>query len=259
MDNTNYENENSVKNEEAEDTANTEEETKEESEQDKSEEKSEETNEGKEEEAETESEKEEEADYRPKPEKSDDVVPIKKYVKIKKELQALKKERESDGEDLTTEDLDSLAEEYNLEPKALKKLATTISSMTLKQAQKLIAPIQAKAMESENEKAFNTDFEKSIVSKYPHLASKKEQFKKIAFSPDFVHLKNLEAIRKEFFAEIEAPKKKINDNLEGGSKGVSKGDEEIDFANMTDEQHARVLKNPTLRAKYYKFQDEQGL
>ena len=259
------ENDNSSRNEEAEDTAeSTEEETIEEK---PVEETEEETNDDKkgDKKIEEDSEDDEESDeedskknYRPKSEQPDESVPLKKYLKVKKELSTLKKEREDDGEDLSTEDLDSLAEKYDLEPKALKELAKVIEHSTLKKAQKIIAPIQAKAMEGENEKAFNADFEKTILSKYPHLASKKEQFKKIAFSPDFVHLNNLEAIRKEFFADIEPPKKKEKDAPEGGSRGSLKV-EEIDFDNMTEEQHARVLDDPVLRKKYYAHQDAKGL
>lgn len=254
----NHENEDSGKNEEAEETAS---ESTEETNDEQSEgESHDENNEDKVEDEADDSDEEEEgnSDYRPKSEQPKETVPLKKHLKLKKELARLKKEREDDGEDLSTKDLDSLAEEYGLAPKALKELANTISTMTLKQAEKIIAPIQAKAIEAENERAFNTDFEIKILKQYPHLASKKEQFKKIAFSPDFVHLKTLEDIRNEFFSDVTPKKKKETDAPEGGSRGSTKV-EEIDFDHMTEEQHLRVLADPVLKKKLYEHQDAQGL
>lgn len=252
----NHENEDSVINEEAEETAeSTEEEAEEKSEEEAEEEKNED-----EEEKDEESDEEESSKYRPKSEeKPKDTVPLKTFLELKKDYKKLEKELGKDGEDLSTKDLESLAEEYNIEPKILKVIVKAASTMTLKEAQKMIAPLKAKEIEAENTKAFESDFEKSILSKYPHLASKKEQFKNIAFSPDFVHLKNLEDIRKEFFADVEPQKKREKDSPEGGSRGAIKGDEEIDFDNMTEEQHARVINDPNLRKKYYAHQDAQGL
>lgn len=258
MSNDTHELDDSVKNDEGEDTpVTTEEETKDDESEEESEEENNEDEDDKEPEPDKKDEEEKPKDYRPKSEKPSAMVPVKKFMKVKKAYGDLKKEREEDGEDLSTEDLDSLAEEYNLEPKALKKLAKTISTMTLKEAQKIIAPLKAEKIEAENAKSFEADFEKTILSKYPQLASKKEQFKKIAFSPDLVNqYPTLEAIRKEFFADV-TTKEKTKDSPEGGSQ-VSSKTEQIDFANMTDEQHARVLKDPELKKKYYKYQDEQG-
>lgn len=191
-------------------------------------------------------------DYRPK-EKSD-TVPLSKYTKVKQKIKELKKQL-ADKSNLSNKDLESLAQEHNLDPAALKRIASIIEKNALKEADKKIAPILSKQKQAENEKHFEEDFERNIAKKYPELAGKKAQFKRIAFSPDFIHLKTLEDIRKEFYPDTKVSK---TDSPEGGSSAAPKETETIDFSKMTEEQHRRVLDDPKLRAKYYDWQDKQG-
>jgi len=198
---------------------------------------------------------EKEPDYRPKP-KSDETVPLKKYLDLKNDVKALKKSIEhlsDDKSNLSNEDLDKLAEEYNLDKEGIKKLVSVIKKETAKEAEKKIAPLLAERQREQNEKNFDKVFKEKTLKKYPHLADFKDKYKRMVMSPDFVDMTE-EQIINEYFP---APKK--DDSPETGSQGGSKGDEVVDFSKMTDEQHAKVLKDPALRAKYYKWQDEQGL
>ena len=196
-----------------------------------------------------------EPDYRPKP-KSDETVPLKKYLDLKNDVKELKKSIErlsGDDSNLSNEDLDSLADKYNLDKEGVKKLVSVIKKETTKEAEKKIAPILAERQKEQNEKNFDKVFKEKTLKKYPHLADSKEKFKRMVLSPDFVDMTEDQIIN-EYFP---APKK--DDSPETGSKGGAKGDEVIDFSKMTDEQHAKVLKDSALREKYYKWQDEQGL
>jgi hypothetical protein len=192
-------------------------------------------------------------DYRPKA--GSDSVPLSKYTKVKQRIKELKAQLE-ERSNLSNQDLESLAKEYNFDDKVLAKIATIIKRDTLKEAEKKIAPILSKQQQVENEKRFDEDFERAIAKKYPELAGKKGQFKRIAFSPDFIHLKTLEDIRKEFYPEITSKTK--DDTPEAGSNAAPKETETIDFSKMTEEQHLRVLADPKLKAKYYAWQDAQG-
>ena len=191
-------------------------------------------------------------DYRPKT--NSDTVPLSKYTKVKQRIKELKAQLEEKS-NLSNEDLKALAKEHNLDEEGLKKIATIIKKETLKEAEKKIAPILSKQQQVENEKRFEEDFERTIAKKYPELVGKKGQFKRIAFSPDFIHLKTLEDIRKEFYPDSKATK---DDSPESGSNGGNKETETIDFSKMTEEQHAKVLDDPKLKAKYYDWQDKQG-
>ena len=99
---------------------------------------------------------------------------------------------------------------------------------------------------------FDKVFKEKTLKKYPHLAGHRDKFKRMVMSPDFMDMTEQQIID-EYFP---APKKE--DSPETGSKGGAKGDEVVDFSKMTTEQHEKVLKDPVLRAKYYKWQDEQG-
>lgn len=197
----------------------------------------------------------EEPDYRPKP-KSDETVPLKKYLDLKNDVKTLRKEIErlsDDKPNLSKEDLDKLADEYNLDKNGVKKLVSVIKNETLKEAEKKIAPILAERQKEQSEKNFEKVFKEKTLKKYPHLADQKEKFKRMVMSPDFMDMTE-EQIINDYF-----PATKKDDSPETGSKGGAKGDEVVDFSKMTTEQHQRVLKDPVLREKYYKWQDSQGV
>lgn len=189
-------------------------------------------------------------------------VPLKTHLALKKKYKEL---RDSSADDaLTQEDLDELATASGLSIEAVKTFVKVFQSKTKLAAKKevdsKIAPLLKEKLSSSNEKAFDEDFEKTIVAKYPELKAQKANFKRIAFSKDFIHLKNLEEIRKEFYPSSKpGTVAKKTDAPEGGSKGAGDKDGEINFAKMTQEQHAKVLATPALRKKYYAWQDSQGL
>lgn len=197
--------------------------------------------------------------------KTDEHVPLKKYLKLKDAYKELKgKYSQKELNNLTTDDLSELANELGVDQKALAKLVKTIRVGSSSEAEEKIKALNAKLdkmeMMGKSNKAFDEDFKKSIVSKYPDLKGKKDLFRKIAFSPDFLHLKTLEDIRKEFFPHAKKAESKDikKEELEKGSEGGKKGGKEIDFAKMDDETHMEVLKDPKLRKKYYEWADSQG-
>lgn len=208
-------------------------------------------------------------DYRQKDdiktENKQDMVPLAKHMaeksKLKSEVSSLREELESlkdaSKTNINSDDLDSLAEEYDLEPTFVKKLANTMVGLTSKQLESKIAPILQERQANAADSAFEQDFTKNILLKYPELADKKEDFKRFAFSPDFLHLKTLEDIRKNYFnntsTKVDIVKK---ETVEYGSAASVKT-ESIDFSKMTEEQHLKVLKDPKAREKYFAWQEEQ--
>jgi hypothetical protein len=192
-----------------------------------------------------------------KGEKSKETVPLDKYLKVKKELKRLQSEQDSP---LNNQALEEFAEESGLKLEVVKNLAKIITSQATAEATRVaeerVKPIVLEKMSRTNLEAFEKDFNKSIVAKYPELASKIDIFKKVAFSKEFLHLKNLEEIKNEFFPDVKAPSKEVKkETPEGGSIGGNKENEKVDFAKLKDnpEQYEKVLKDPVAREAYYSW------
>lgn len=191
-------------------------------------------------------------------------VPLSVYLQLKNDFKELKKSLESDT--LTQKELDELAEESGLDAKVLQKIIATAKIQAkqeaLKEVDAKVKPIVSQKISSDNDRFFSDDFEQTIAKKYPELADKKDNFKRIAFSKDFMHLKTLEDIRKEFYPNAKSTKEAAvkTEAPEGGSKGTEgKELESIDFGKMDEATHKKVLADPKLKAKYYAWQDKQGL
>jgi len=213
--------------------------------------------------------------YRPQKDDKGESVPLKKYLGVKtknkdledrvKELEGQIKLANSSSNSFKEEDLEEIAEENGLTVAAVKKLADKIVGKTKAEAmaevqkviEKTLYPLLAKSRQDENEKNFETDFKNRIVKKYPHLKDHKDRFKRLVMSPDFVEMSE-DQIVSEYFP---APKGEKKDTVEGGSTGNLKGTETIDFKtlNQNPELYSKVMANPKLKAKYFEWQDQQGL
>lgn len=219
----------------------------------------------------TEDDEDEEGDepdtsYRPtgekkaKKESSSDTVPLSVFLELKRDFKDLKEQLSSD---LTNKDIDEFAQAAGIELDIAKKFVKMIQTKTkeevLQEVEEKIKPVAKNNLAEESIALFEADFEKSIASKYPELAGKKDVFQKIAFSKDFLHLKTLEDIRKEFYPNATKEKKTKKDSPEAGSQGAStKAPENVNFATMDDETYKKVLANPESRTKYYEWLDSQG-
>lgn len=192
-----------------------------------------------------------------------DTVPLKKYLKVKAKL---KNKITSEGtSDLSKQTLEEFAEESGLKIDVVAKLRDLIVTQARSEATKVaddrVRPIVAEKMTRRNEELFEKDFAAKVSSKYPELESKKEAFKKIAFSRDFLHLKTLDDIRNEFFPNAKAVEKAVKkESPEAGSVGGNKETETIDFAKLHEnpDLYKKVIADPKLRAKYYSWQESSS-
>lgn len=207
-----------------------------------------------------------ETSYRPtgekktKKESSSETVPLSVFLELKKDFKELKEQLSGD---LTNKDIAEFAQAAGIELDVAKRFVTMIQTKTkedvLQEVEETVKPIAKSSVAEESLSLFEADFEKSISSKYPELAEKKEIFKKIAFSKEFLHLKTLEDIRKEFYPNSTKVKAKKKDSPEKGSQGANdKAPESVNFATMDDETYRKVLANSDSRAKYYEWLDSQG-
>lgn len=203
-------------------------------------------------------EEEEIPDYRPKKpeekqtEKPKD-VPFNTFLSEKKRRQAAerklkeletgkaKKDNEASGEE--DDDYDDLDDRIE------------------RKAKELISPLLSKQQETENARNFEKDFERNIVSKYPELKEKKDQFQEIAFNPSLVDkYPTLESIRQAFWPDVK-PVDTKKTRTEAGSEGTSRGTETVDFAKVDSnpELYHKVMADPVLKGKYFAYLDSQGL
>ncbi len=186
-----------------------------------------------------------------------EMVPLKKYMDLKRELKEAKEGNGSNS--FNDEDIEEIAKEFDVDPSFAKKLAKTITASATKQAQAAIAPVLQERKMAENVKNFNADFDKKILAQFGADAEQyREDFRRMAFSPDFLDLKTLNDIQKRFFPHLkkaEAGTKK--ETIENGSKTSVKGSSQIDFANMDEDTHMKVLADPKLKQQYYDWQENQ--
>lgn len=189
-----------------------------------------------------------------------ETVPLKKYLEVKKDLKKLLSEKESP---LNKQTLEEFAEEAGMSLEKVNAFAqiilTQATSAASKVADERIAPIIQEKISRTNQELFDADFEKSIATKYPELASKKEAFQKIAFSKDFLHLKSLEEIKNEFYPDVKPTATKVVKKAtpEKGSIGGGKETERIQFKDLRNNpvQYEKVMKDPIARQKYFDWQD----
>ena len=191
-----------------------------------------------------------------------ETVPLKKYLDVKAKLKELREA--STTPELTKKTLDDFAEEAGLKQETVANLVKVITAQAkadaVKAADEKVAPIILEKQSRSSLDAFDQDFEKRIASKYPELAKYKDNFKKVAFSKDFLHLKSLDDIKNEFYPDYQPAEKEVNKEvIEGGSKGGNKETTVIDFSTLKDheDQYERVMKDDSLRKKYYAWQDTQ--
>lgn len=197
-------------------------------------------------------------------EKKAEMVPLAKYLEEKSARKALQAEliqKDKAGETLTNSTLDELSKEYDVDPTYAKKLAAQIKAETLNELKPLMEPILAERQRETADKSFNQAFDSLIVTKYGDQIDR-EKFKAIALNAPLTQslgLKSFNDIVKAYYSNVQPIVDKVNEEtVEGGSKPTSK-EESINFANMTAEQHSKVLADSKQRAKYYEWKDSGGV
>lgn len=204
-------------------------------------------------------------DYRPKPdggEKRELTPAERKIAHLNKENKELRKrlsqkqEGGGENEDLTNKELEEIANELGVSVESVKKMKKVLGGGTkvdLSEIETKIDSITNATRQAENEKNFSKDFDKWSKDN-PGRERLKDFYKKIAFDPDFLHLKTFEDMERHFFP-AEAKKK----TTEKGTQGVKVNGEKIDFSKVATDPKLEetVFKDPALKKQYYKWLDTQ--
>ena len=150
--------------------------------------------------------------------KKSETVSLNKYMKLKKKLKAKEKQEAQ----ISEKDLETL-----------KK-------------------IREENERKEFEKAFDEEFDK-VVKLYPEVADKRDSVLALSITDKFKDNTLEEIVQTTFEGLIS----KVSTEDETGSAGEGV-DEKIDFANASEEQLGRVMKDPEARKKYLSWKVEQN-
>lgn len=182
--------------------------------------------------------------------KPKDTVSLKKYMKAKDRIKELQDDLAAAKSPMSAS-VREIAAELGVEESAATKLIQFAKDSSLKEFEHKFGPILKKDELAKADQAFDTEFDK-VVKIYPALASKKKQLKSLAFSKEYLKTP-LDKIAEESYGDL-IGKPTTEDAAGGSDKGES---EKIDFANMTSDQRAKVMKDPELRKKYYAYKDSK--
>ncbi|HPQ42926.1 MAG TPA: hypothetical protein PKZ42_01765 [Syntrophales bacterium] len=197
-------------------------------------------------------------DYRPKPEdkKPELSSAEKKIVHLNKENKELKAKIEElnkgNNSKINEKELEDLASELGVSVEAVKKMQKVFSSgKDTSAVEEKIDSLISSQRQAENEKNFSADFDRWAKDN-PERLRLKEFYKKIAFDPDHINLKNFDEMEKHFF-----PKPAKTKKTEAGTAGVKINGDTIDFKKLTPEQEKKVMEDPATRKKYFDWLDAQ--
>lgn len=192
----------------------------------------------------------------PKPE----TVGIDKFLDIKKENKELKRslkdlqdkiDKGADTEEIS-EDIDAIAEEFNVEPKFLKKLTKTIESQLKgrieSEFEEKLKPIQEAENAKKADKIFNKIFEETMgnLVDYKDIVNK-DVIRKLAMDKDNSN-KTLTQLIEETYGNAIGGKRTVETTTPRGGKEP----EAVDFARAKrdSEYFKEVMANPETKKEY---------
>lgn len=213
----------------------------------------------------------------PAPERKPQYVPLPKYLQTEKDLkdaqakiQELTKSGAKPSEAAIGEATDAvkeLVEKFGYEEDDAKKLVDVFKHLIPGQtvtpemqramdALPLLDKMKADLEKQQETAGFETDFVTSVVKEFPHLDKYKDQIKEMAYSETYANTP-LRTVALQFMHDegiSQSVADVITTDKAGG--GTNKGaGEEVDFANITDEQFSKLT--PEQQDKFFAFQDSK--
>lgn len=168
---------------------------------------------------------------------------------LKKDIQELKKLIE-DGATRSeiSQELKDIAEEHNVDPEFLDKLAKSIRQQTKAELEAEVKPIKEKELAQKREEIFTENYNKTLeaMPEYKDLAQK-EVIKALAMNPANAN-KTFAQILEMSYGHLVKGKKTIEQTTPRGGND----NEEIDF-NKAQRDHkyfVEIMADPKLKAKY---------
>lgn len=196
--------------------------------------------------------------HTPEPEHKAETVGLDKFLDIKKQNKELKKQMDElkskleNGDDVSSEDIDSIAEEFGVDKNFLKKLENTIRSQMSSDFEAKVSEKLKPIEQAEKAKQANQTFESiynQTLERMPEYANviDKESLRTLAFQKENSSLSLPQLIEKIYGRSISG-KKTIETTTPRGGKDP----QEIDFKlARTDAQYfGEIMADPVMKAKY---------
>lgn len=172
---------------------------------------------------------------------------------LKRDMKDLKKLIEDGGtKGEVIDTVDSLAEEYNLDPKFLTKLANSIRKDVEKEADDKISsklkPLEAKDREDKIDKAFNKHF-KEAMAEMPEYADivNEDVIKSLSLEPKNQNKTFAQLIEDTYGKAV--PGKRTLETIQPGG-GRAPEDSDFDKARKDKKYFAEIMANPETKRKY---------
>lgn len=197
------------------------------------------------------------------PEKSQDTVPLSKYMAEKnksRELESLVAElSKSKGSDTIEGRLSTLADKYDASPELLKEVEKVIAESqksAIDSVDEKIKAILPEITELKNEKRakeFDTVFKErfnALVEDMPEYkdVANVEVLKALAQLPQNAHLTLQGLVESTYGSAVRGRK-----SIETGTPTGDGNKTQIDFSKMTDDDWEKVKSNPELKAQYGEY------
>jgi len=188
------------------------------------------------------------------------MVPEAAFLELKKSNKALAKDlkdlkasiEDGDSKQDVAADIDAIAEEHNIDPKFLKKLATAIRKDAEKDIEGKVAdrlkPIEAKDRADKITTAFNTHFENAMAEmpEYKKIVNK-SVIKTLSLDPENQN-KTFAQLIEETYGNAIGGKRTLEDTTPRGGKATDGVD--VTRASKDGSYLKEVLANPDTKKEY---------
>lgn len=198
-------------------------------------------------------------EQKPEDKKPDDSVALAKFLAEKKARKALEKkvkeyeaiinsEVEDDDEDSLSTDIKSIAKEYDVDEKFLKKLSTSLKSEIRKEYDEKLKPITQKEKENQFNQVFQKHFTETIDSmpEYKSVVNA-DVIKSLSRDPQNANLTMRELVEKTYSNAL-GGKRTIETTVPNGGKDPQNID--FDKAQKDPEYYAQIMADPSQKDKY---------
>lgn len=190
-----------------------------------------------------------------------ETVPLSEFLEMKKSNKELSKQikelqksiEEGATKEDVSDDVDTIAEEFNVDKKFLKKLTNQIKSNLEKDVEERLSsklkPIEEKDKEEKIDKVFNKHFTDTMADmpEYKDVVNK-DVIKTLALDPKNANKTFAQLVEETYSRSLRGKGKTIEETTPRGGKEP----EEVDFdkANRDEKYFNEVMDNPELKKKY---------
>lgn len=191
--------------------------------------------------------------------RTDDTVPLAKYLDMKNKLQSKLDEKDQLIMESTpnNKEIASLAEKYDVDAEFMSEFAKIMKAEALKEAQEKYDPILKKQAEekalSEKEKLFNQVFDK-VSESYSEYAGiiNKDIIREMALNGKNADKSVRQLIESVYGGVIKSKEEAPASSFEQ-SRPSTKKSKDIDFSNLSDSDHDLIASDPKVREEYGKW------